>query len=502
MSGARGSVRVLVTGASGYVGGRLVIALLEAGYQVRAMSRSAEKLKGRWDDSSHRLELIEADTLDATSLDTAMEEVDFAFYLIHGMGDLDQDFRTREETSARNFALAATAAGVKRILYLGGLGPRNHSDSKHLNSRHHTGDVLRKYGPSVTELRAAMILGSGSASFEILRHLTEKLPIMITPRWVRSMTQPILITDAIQYLIRALEEPKTADKIIDIGGPEPLSYGDLIRAYADVRGLKRFLVPVPVLTPRLSAYWVNLVTPVPNRIAFPLIEGLRNDTVVENELAQELMPIHVTPVKEAIRRALDAAENRRVPTRWSGAGHFTPNRLPEPESGERLLHDRQTIETTASAESLRRAFTRIGGKVGWYYGNQLWSLRGFFDRLIGGVGVRRGRRDPEQVFVGEALDFWRVEAYEPRRMLLRAEMKVPGRAWLEFRVEDQNDHRVFHQVAHYWPGGILGYAYWYAISIFHLFIFRGMAKNLVRWAEAEDRRLAGSRSEANSSQAS
>jgi hypothetical protein len=328
----------------------------------------------------------------------------------------------------------------------------------------------------------------------MLRHLTEKLPIMICPRWVENRTQPIFINDALAYLVAALECPEAAGRVLDIGGPDVLSYRQMMQTFAEVRGLHRRIITVPVLTPRLSAYWINLVTPVPASIAFPLVEGLKSETICENDLARELLRVPLTSFREAVARALADTDARRIPTRWSGAHRGeVPRPLEEATLPERgLLKDEQVVTTRAAAPALGAALARIGGEAGWYYADWLWEVRGAIDRALGGMGLRRGRRHPEQVSVGDAIDFWRVEDFGPDRMLLRAEMKVPGRAWLGFRVRDNEDGtRALVQTAYYLPGSFWGRLYWYTLAPIHFFVFAGMARGIVRWAERHDASLTG-----------
>ncbi|MBN2507346.1 MAG: SDR family oxidoreductase [Verrucomicrobia bacterium] len=471
---------VLVTGATGYIGGRLVPRLLESGFRVRCLARDPARLEGRsW---LGQVEVSAGDCLRAETLPGAMQGVEAAFYLVHSMAG-GHDFEQRDVLAARNFAGAAKQAGVRRILYLGGLGDPDTALSEHLRSRQETGAVLREASVPVTEFRAPVIVGSGSLSFEIIRYLTERLPVMICPRWLYTRVQPIAIGNVLDYLVAALDTPESTGRIIEIGGADVLTYGDLLRGYAKARGLRRWLVPVPVLTPRLSSYWVHLVTPVPAAIASPLIQGLRNDVVVRDNLARELFP-NITPLDygTAVRLALANLETGRVETAWSDAlassqGDVAPVVLATQEG---IILERRQRLVRASAAVVYGAFTRLGGETGWLCMNWAWVLRGCLDRLLGGVGLRRGRRDPQDVRAGDAVDFWRVEAVEPDRLLrLRAEMKVPGRAWLEFQVEpvDARTSRL-SQTAFFAPRGLAGLLYWYLLYPVHAVIFSGMARAL------------------------
>lgn len=478
-------LRVLVTGATGYIGGRLVPRLLEAGHSVRCLARDPERLEGRaW---RSRVEVAAGDCLRADTLHAAMSGVDVAFYLVHSMAG-GRDFEQRDVLAARNFAAAAKTASVARILYVGGLGDPATDLSEHLRSRQETGSVLRETGVPVTEFRAAVIVGSGSLSFEIIRYLTERLPIMICPRWLYTRAQPIAIRNVLDYLVTALDTPESTGQIIEIGGADVMTYGDMLRGYARARGLKRWLVPVPVLTPRLSSYWLHLVTPVPATIARPLIQGLRNDVVVRSDTAQCLFPqIQPLDYATAVRLALANLDSGRVETAWSDAvassqGDTLPVSL---STQEGIIRERRQLKVRAGAEAVYCAFTRLGGATGWLCMDWAWRVRGFLDRLAGGVGLRRGRRDPQEVRVGDALDFWRVEAVEPGRLLrLRAEMKVPGRAWLEFCVEPTDAaNSLLSQTAFFAPRGLTGLLYWYLLYPIHAIIFSGLAKNLARRAE-------------------
>jgi uncharacterized protein YbjT (DUF2867 family) len=476
---------VLVTGATGYIGGRLVPRLLEAGFRVRCLARDSARLQGRpW---LGQVEVAAGDCLRAETLPAAMQSVEVAFYMVHSMAG-GHDFEQRDVLAARNFAAAARAGGVQRIIYLGGLGDPDTALSGHLRSRQETGAVLRETGVPVTEFRAPVIVGSGSLSFEIIRYLTERLPVMICPRWLYTRAQPIAIRNVLDYLVAALDTPESAGRIIEIGGADVLTYGDLLRGYAKARGLKRWLVPVPVLTPRLSSYWVHLVTPVPAVIARPLIQGLRNDVIVRDESAKQLFP-NIKPLDyaTAVRLALTNLETGQVETAWSDAlassqGDVAPVVLATQEG---IILERRQQLVRAPASAVYRTFTRLGGETGWLCMEWAWAVRGFVDRLLGGVGLRRGRRDPQEVRVGDAVDFWRVEAVEPDRLLrLRAEMKVPGRAWLEFKVEpvDARTSRL-SQTAFFAPRGLAGLLYWYLLYPIHAVIFSGMARALARRAD-------------------
>jgi uncharacterized protein YbjT (DUF2867 family) len=469
---------ILVTGATGYIGGRLVPRLLEAGYRVRCLVRDAERLKGRaWTD---KVDVVEGDALQPETLLPAMEGVSAAYYLIHSLSDTDE-FHERDMVVARNFAEAAKFANVKHIIYLGGLGDPEADLSEHLRSRQHTGDALREAGVPVTEFRAAIIVGSGSLSFEMIRYLTERLPIMICPRWVFTNIQPIAIDDVLKYMVSALSVPESAGRVIEIGGADVLTYGDMMLGYAKVRGLRRRLISVPVLTPRLSAHWVHWMTPVHAKVVYPLIEGLRNEVVVRDSAAQALFP-EIRPVDyaTAVRRALDDLEAGKVETTWSDAlsttlGDVRPLELTT-EQG--LNIERRQEIVAAPPEAVFHVFSGLGGERGWLYADALWQLRGIADRLVGGVGFRRGRRHRDEVRVGDALDFWRVEEVEPGRLLrLRAEMKLPGRAWLQFEARPLPENKtLLVQTAYLAPKGLFGFLYWYGLYPFHGLIFG----NLIR----------------------
>jgi uncharacterized protein YbjT (DUF2867 family)/uncharacterized protein YndB with AHSA1/START domain len=480
---------VLVTGATGYIGGRLVPRLLDLGYRVRCLVRDPGRLQGRaWQD---RVEIVAGDVLQAATLAPAMAGVETAYYLVHSLG-AGADFHERDLRAADNFGTAARDGGVARIIYLGGLAESSPGLSEHLRSRQQTGDALRKAGVPVTEFRAGVIVGSSSLSFEMIRYLTERVPVMVCPKWVFTRTQPIGIREVLDYLTAALAVPESTGRIIEIGGAEVVTYGDMMMIYADVRGLKRLMVPVPVLTPRLSSLWVNLVTPIPGKIARPLVEGLRNENVVHDPSARELFP-QIRPVsyRTAVERALERLQASSVETAWSDA-MSTSQRDVAPvilTNQEGMVQERRQRVVNASPAEVFTIFTGLGGRRGWFYMDRAWKLRGFLDRMIGGVGLRRGRRDPDELRVGDALDFWRVEAVEPAHLLrLRAEMKVPGRAWLQFQVLPRDDGTsLLSQTAFFAPRGLSGWLYWYSLYPVHRVIFNGFIDEIARRAERATR---------------
>ena len=471
---------ILVTGATGYVGGRLVPRLLEAGYRVRCLVRDPARLQGRaW---LPQVETVSGDVLQPQSLLAAMQGVNAAYYLVHSLGG-GSDFSGRDLLAARQCAEAAKAAGVQRIIYLGGLGDPESNLSPHLRSRQETGAALREAGVPVTEFRAAVIVGSGSLSFEMIRYLTERLPVMICPRWVFTRVQPIAIRNVLDYLVAALESAESAGRVLEIGGKDVLTYAGMMSGFAKARGLKRRLISVPVLTPRLSSYWVHLVTPIPAAIAQPLIKGLGNEVVVRDDSVRRLFPaIDLLDYATAVRLALGKIETHGVETVWSDAltssqGQTKPLAL---ITNEGMILERRQRTVAAAPEAVYRSFAALGGDRGWLYLDWTWQLRGMIDRLCGGVGMRRGRRDPAELRVGDALDFWRVEAVAPGSSIrLRAEMKVPGRAWLEFRsVARYDGNTVLTQTAFFEPKGLWGLLYWYVLYPVHSLIFSGLIRKI------------------------
>ncbi|MCL7974392.1 MAG: SDR family oxidoreductase [marine benthic group bacterium] len=483
---------VLLTGATGYVGGRLLQELERSGVPLRCLARRPEVLTTRVADTT---EVVRGDVLDAESLREPMQGVETAYYMIHSMGD-EGDFEALEREAATNFGNAAREAGVKRIIYLGGLGSGDDL-SAHLSSRQVVGRILRDSGVPTIELRASIIIGSGSLSFEMIRSLVEKLPVMITPSWVRVEAQLIAIEDVVAYLDAARTTPIEGSRIFEIGGADVVSYGEIMQEYARARGLKRWMIPVPMLTPWLSSLWLGLVTPLYAKVGRKLIEGVKNPTVVTDPSAREL-GVEPRGIADAIARALANEQNAFATSRWSDAGTSGgPSSGAGGDTGRgdsaggtkygRRIVDTKTRDVPCSSAEAFAPIRRIGGDVGWYYGNPLWRIRGFLDRLVGGPGLRRGRRDPEDLRPGEALDFWRVEAFEPDRLLrLRAEMRLPGRAWLQYEVApdgESGQRSVITQSAIFDPLGLFGRLYWYALLPIHAFMFRGMLRNVAREAE-------------------
>ena len=472
---------VLLTGATGYVGGRLLSVLQDQKRQIRCFTRRPEAMKQELDAGC---EVVAGDVMDRSSLDAAMVGVDTAYYFVHSMG-ASGDFEDEDRVAATNFSQAAAAAGVRRIIYLGGLGNPDQDLSKHLRSRQETGDVLRAFHPQVIEFRASIVIGSGSLSFEMIRALVERLPIMICPKWVHVKAQPIAIEDLLIYLSAALDFPSEGSQVYEIGGPDQMSYGQIMQEYAQQRGLSRWMIPVPLLTPHLSSLWLGLVTPLYARVGRKLVESLRNPTLLSNNLASRTFAVKPRSVRDAIARALVNEDREFAQTRWSDAlsSGGTPRSWGGQRFGSRLV-DSRTITVGVPPEKAFAPVRRIGGKTGWYYANWLWTLRGFLDLLVGGVGVRRGRRDPEELRAGDPLDFWRVERYErPQVLRLHAEMKLPGRAWLEYEVTPCDEGSSIRQTAMFDPVGLFGIVYWYAVYPLHQLIFAGMLRNIANAAE-------------------
>ena len=475
---------ILLTGATGYIGGRL-LRLFEAEQSpLRCLVRRPELLRGR---VTTETEVVAGDLLDEESLRRAMTGVHAAYYLVHSMGT-SQGFEETDRRAATCFAAAARAAGIRRIIYLGGLGDRSLQLSPHLRSRQEVGEILRQSGVPVIEFRASIVIGSGSLSFEMIRALVERLPAMITPRWVRILAQPIAIDDVLRYLRAALDVRADGSPIFEIGGPDCISYGELMREYARQRGLRRFMIPVPVLTPRLSSLWLGLVTPGYARIGGKLIGSIRHPTVVQDDNALRVFPFRPMGIHEAIGQALRDEDRKYAGTCWSDAlSAADPVRSwGGVRFGNRLVDSKQArvpVPPSAAFVPIRR----IGGSAGWYYGNWLWTLRGWIDLLMGGSGMRRGRPANKELKVGDTVDCWRVESFEPgKRLCLAAEMKMPGRAWLEFEVRGDGDGSIIRQTAVFDPVGLSGLLYWYSVFPLHQFVFAGMLRGIARAAQRQN----------------
>ena len=478
--------RVLVTGATGYIGGRLVRELLGHGYRVRVLVRNASRLRYHpWVD---KVEIVDGDAMNPADLDRAFASVDVAFYLLHALNQ-KTGFEEQERVLAELFGASAKAAKVSRIVYLGGMVDSETELSPHLRSRQETGDVLRESGVPTIELRAGIVIGSGSASFEMLRYLTERLPIMTTPKWVNSRTQPIAVRDVLRYLVGAVSLDPKVHGDFDIGGPDVITYRDMMQTYARVAGLtKRIIIPIPVLTPRLSSGWVGLVTPVPYRLARRLVASLKNEVVARDDSIRKLIPDAaggLTPLARAIELALAKVKEAKVDTRWSDASipGAPSDPLPtDPDwAGGTLYQDIRVATTTDSVETVWERIESIGGDNGYSRATWAWEVRGFMDRILGGVGLRRGRRDPAHLVEGEALDFWRVETIRrPHILRLRAEMLMPGRAWLEFVVDEVDGLTRITQCALFAPQGLAGHVYWWCVWPMHGFVFPSMVNSIAR----------------------
>ena len=482
------TIKILVTGATGYVGGRLVPRLLERGYAVRLLVRDPKRLEGRaWRE---RVEVVGGDALDPKALTGAMQGISVAYYLIHGRqgGRLDAE---HDLDMARAFAAAADETRIQRIIYLGELVDPTSTLSPYLRARHETGYQLRYSRVPVTELRAGMIIGSGSALFEMIRYLAEREPVLVCPAWFFSEAQPIAIRDVLSYLLTALETPDSIGRVIEIGGPTRLTYADMLMGYAKERDLKRWLVRTPVYAPRLSAYWVHMVTPIHWRVVLPLIEGLRLRLVVRQAAARDIFP-QIKPIdfQTAVHLAVGRVQRDNIETSWADSlsttmGTLQPYHLMVEEG---MMIERRQVLIDVPATSTFRAYTGLGGGRGWLFMDWAWMLRGWLDKAVGGVGLRRGRRHPDDLHTGEALDFWRVEEIEKDRLLrLRAEMRVPGKAWLEFRSIDKQGKTLLTVVAYFTPRGLWGTLYWYIMWPFHKFIFDGLTRQVASRARLLNR---------------
>ena len=484
--------RITVLGATGYVGGRLVPRLLEAGYKVRAVARSASKLNCRPFAGHPNLEIVAADVLDRESLTLAISDSYAVYYLVHSMGAANKDFASTDRQAAQNLLYAAEQNQVQRLFYLGGLGEQSPELSHHLRSRQEVGEILESGSVPLTWLRAAVILGSGSASFELVRYLVDRLPVLLTPKWVRTLSQPISIRNVLDYLVGCLENPDTAGKQFDIGGPDILSYEALFRIYAQEAGLpRRLIIRIPFMNPKLSAYWINIITPVPVSLARPLFEGMRNKVVCRENSIRTYVPVRLLSCREVISRALQKIRQQEVDTDWSEAGQVRP---PEwlaygdaPYAGGTVLECNYKVELGCSPDEIWKVITSIGGETGWFFADTLWRLRGLADKFFGGVGLRRGRPQTGQLRVGDALDFWRVLVVEENQSLqLLAEMKLPGEAIMQFQIQPlPNKGCELRQISRFLPHGLTGIIYWYASHPFHKYIFRGMLTQIAKKAGCE-----------------
>ncbi|WP_194396123.1 SDR family oxidoreductase [Microbacterium atlanticum] len=482
--------RALVLGATGYIGGRLVPRLLAAGYDVRVLVRDPVRAAAfPWGD---RVEVVRGDATDEASVADAVRDVDVLYYLVHSMSG-GKDFRDADRRAAETVARAAAKAHVGRIVYLGGLHPEGVPLSPHLRSRVEVGRMFLDSGVPTLVLQAGVVIGSGSASFEMVRHLTEVLPYMPAPKWVRNRIQPIAVRDVLHYLLGAARVPADVNRAVDIGGPDVLRYGQMMNGYAVEAGLRqRPIAALPVLTPRLASHWVNLVTPIPRSIARPLVESLQNECIMKDHDVDALIPPPadgLMPYRTAVRLALRRVEADAIETSWQDSEVMGAPSDPLPNdpdwAGRVVFTDVRSTHTSASPDALWRVIVGIGGENGWYSSPVLWAIRGWMDRLVGGIGLARGRRSRDRLAVGDALDFWRVEALEPGRMLrLRAEMKVPGLAWLELRASADEGGSRYDQRAVFFPRGLAGRLYWLAVLPFHGFIFAGMARRITATAES------------------
>ena len=474
------SKNILVTGSTGYVGGRLVPQLLEKGYNIRVLVRNPERLKNRsWHS---KVEIFKGDVLKLDTLAELFKNIDLAYYLIHGMSD-DNNFETTDVKAARNFCLAAKNYSVEKIIYLGGLAESNDKLSKHLSSRHKTGEVLRESGIDITEFRAGVIVGSGSLSFEMIRNLTERIPIMICPRWIYTKTQPIAISNIMEYLINTISLDIPKNQIFEIGGQDILSYGEMIKEYSKVRKLNRYLIPVPVLTPTLSSYWVHWTTPLSANITRPLVQSLKNESIVKNKSVDRYFSnIKLISYKQAVNIALEKLNKELVETSWSDSLSSSEGKdlIVDIKSIEGLIVEKRSRIIKNSKKNIFSYLLSLGGENGWLYANILWVIRGYIDLLVGGVGLRRGRRNPAELKQGDALDFWRVEKLILNKLIrLKAEMKLPGSAWLQYEIISINNEKSeLIQSAYFAPRGLGGLAYWYLLYPIHKIIFSGLIKTI------------------------
>ncbi len=484
-------MKILLTGANGYIGKRLLPVLVNQGHEIVCLVRDPRRFEPEA-KLAERVTIIKADLLDLSSLNNLHSDIDAAFYLVHSMGSAAQDFYEAEAESARNFTSYLNSTKARQVIYLSGISEGGKL-SKHLASRANVEDILRSGSIPVTVLRASIIIGSGSASFEIIRDLVEKLPVMVTPKWLNSRCQPIGIRDVLFYLNGVLSCPDCLNKTLDIGGPEILTYKQMLLKLAEVRGLKRHIITLPVLTPRLSSYWLYFVTTTTFSIARSLVESLRSDTIMQHHEIQELLPHTCLPYEENLKLAFSRIEQNSVVSSWTDAlvsgtlNHNYMDFIQIPQHG--VLTDKQIISLERPPEEVLKNIWSIGGKRGWYQTDWLWQIRGFLDKVVGGVGLRRGRRHPTELKAGDTLDFWRVllADKENKRLLLYAEMRLPGEAWLQFRIFEKEGQNYLEQLAAFRPKGLPGRLYWYSVLPFHFLIFGGMVRNLANYTGPEKR---------------
>jgi uncharacterized protein YbjT (DUF2867 family) len=478
-------VNILVTGTTGNIGSKLVPRLVAGGYRVKCIARDPQRLsRFNWPS----VDILQADLLDLQSLERVMQDIDVAYYLVHSMADGVQGYIQRDLAAATNFGVAAKQANIKHIIYLGGLGDCEKSISPHLEARQDVGEILRQTGIPVTEFRAAIVIGSGSMSFEMIRYLTERLPILPTPSWITTLCQPIAIEDLLDYLVKSLDEPNSKEGIFEIGGPDVLSYAQIMRGYAEARHLNRPQITIPLLTTPILAYGAKIVTPLPSPYLRILIEGLRSEVIVRDNTVESVINIELTPYRQAIKNALQRDRNGEVESFWNGAQPRLEPGVTHKDT-EGMYIAQQRTATTAPPAAVYKAFARIGGKHGWYYANWLWWMRGWLDELVGGVGMRRGRRDADELQMGDILDGWKVETIEAGRFLrLSFEMKAPGPAWLQFEAQSRPEGgSLLIITAFFEPHGVAGLLYWWSLYPFHVAIFKGMSEAIIKMAEEEQK---------------
>lgn len=479
-------MKILLTGANGYIGMRLLPVLIEAGHEVVCAVRDRERLDVKKSLKS-KIEIVEIDFLQPFDPSILPAGINTAFYLIHSMSK-SGDFAAKEKKSAENFVKYVETAGINQVVYLSGI-VNSEVLSPHLSSRLKVEEILQKSKVATTILRAGIIVGSGSASFEIIRDLVEKLPVMVAPKWINTRCQPIAIRNVIDYLKAVVGEERAYNKVYDIGGPDILTYKQMLLQFAEVRGLKRRIISVPVMTPRLSSYWLYFVTATTYSLAKNLVDSMKVDVIAEKKGINDVAPTKLLNYREAVKLAFSKIEQHIVVSSWKDAivaGRGTINRkefIEVPKNG--VYKDSKKVILERPVEKVAANIFSIGGERGWYYGSYLWKIRGFLDKLVGGVGLRRGRTHPEAVFEGDALDFWRVivaDTSEPR-LLLYAEMKLPGEAWLEFKIDKEAQPPVLYQEATFRPNGLMGRLYWYSVLPFHFFVFNGMIRNMAKYEE-------------------